>query len=264
MKIKLFILLTLSLIFAFLILTFNFSFGVSAQYIIDQIDANMTYGSAYFESKMIIHVGDEIREKRLFSYAKGKDKSFSKFTYPARDKGVKYLKIEDNMWIYMPSVEDTIKIAGHMLRQSMMGSDLSYEDALESSKLRDKYDAFITGEETISVTYPRFGKEITKKFNCYVIELIAKVKKVTYYKRKIWVDKTTYVPIRSELFAKSGKKLKVQTLADIRSFGNRYYAMYFTMKNLLRKNSLTEMVITKAQFDIKLDESIFTLRNLSK
>lgn len=232
--------------------------------IVQRVDANMTYGSARMESEMIIHVGKQVRTKKMVSYAQGKDKSFAEFTYPARDKGVKYLKIEDNMWMYLPSVEKIIKIAGHMLRQSMMGSDYSYEDALESSNLMDKYKVEFVGEQTIPII-SRVGKEeISKKHDCYVLDLTAKVKKVSYYRRKIWVDQKTFVPVREELFAKSGKMLKVMTLGNIKKYGQRYYPTYMRMQNLLRKNSMTEMFVTKAQFGIGIPKATFTQRNLKK
>ncbi|MCX5726466.1 MAG: outer membrane lipoprotein-sorting protein [Candidatus Saganbacteria bacterium] len=99
---------------------------------------------------------------------------------------------------------------------------------------------------------------------CYVVELTAKVKEITYYKRMIWADKESFVPVKEELFALSGKKLKVMTVGDVQKFGERYYPMYFTLSNLLRKDSMTEMIVTKAEFDIYIPEKTFTQRNLSK
>ena len=238
--------------------------GLTGEEIINKVDANMTYPSGRFESEMIIHVRDEVRTKKMVSWAEGREKSFAEFTYPARDKGVKYLKIEDNMWMYLPSVDKIIKIAGHMLRQSMMGSDFSYEDALESTKLLEKYDVKLATEETIYIKFRKGTEEVTKGRPCYVLDLTAKVKEVTYYRRKIWVDRETFVPVREELFALSGKKLKVMTLGNVNQFRGRYYPMYIAMRNLLRKDSLTEMIISKAEFDVKIPKDTFTQRNLKK
>ena len=230
----------------------------------------MTYLTGRFESEMIIHVRDQVRTKKMVSWAEGREKSFAEFTYPARDKGVKFLKIEDNMWMYLPSVDKIIKIAGHMLRQSMMGSDFSYEDALESTKLLEKYDVKLATQETIYIAFRKGTQEVTKRRPCYVLDLNAKVKEVTYYKRKIWVDKEVFIPVKEELFAKSGKKLKVMIMGNVASFRLRgrgrirYYPMYIGMRNLLRKDSLTEMIITKAEFDVKIPKDTFTQRNLKK
>jgi len=250
--------------FALLILSFEFSFALTGEDIIKKVDANMTFNTARMEAKMVIHVEGEVRTKELIEYAKGRDTSFAEFTSPPRDQGVKYLKIADNMWMYLPSVEKIIKIEGHMLRQSMMGSDFSYEDALESKKLLEKYDATLVSEEVVPVTFRRGAELTARERRCYVIDLTAKVKDVTYYRRMVWVDRELFVPVREDLFALSGKKLKEMTVGDVQRFGARYYPMYYTMSNLLRQNSTTEMFVISARFDIFIPEDTFTQRNLSK
>ncbi len=238
--------------------------AITGEEIIDKVDQNMTFDSARSEAELVIHVSGQVRTKTLVSYSEGRDKSYSEFLSPARDKGVKYLKIGDNMWMYLPSVAKIIKIAGHMLRQSMMGSDFSYEDALESNRLLDKYNVKLVTEETTYIKYRKGTEEVTKGRPCYVLVLTAKVKDVTYYKRKIWVDREIFVPVKEELFALSGKKLKVTVMGDVKKYGNRYYPTYVSMRNLLRKDSLTEMIVTDIDFNVKMPEDTFTQRNLRK
>jgi len=254
--------------FRFLVLIFlvlgTGCWGITGEEIIKKVDANMTFKTARTEAKMVIHVDREVREKTLISYDKGQDAGYAEFTSPARDKGVKYLKIKDNMWMYLPSVDKIIKISGAMLRQSMMGSDYSYEDALESTKLLTKYTATLISEEVIPVTFRQEENTVTRERRCYVVDLTAKVKDVTYYRRVVYVDKELFVPAREDLFALSGKKLKEMTLGDIKRFGARYYPMYMTMSNLLRANSKTEMFITKMQFDLYVPPETFTQGNLTK
>ncbi len=145
-----------------------------------------------------------------------------------------------------------------------------YEDALESTKLLEKYDVDLATEEVIYVSFRKGTEEVVKRRPCYVLDLTAKVKEVTYYKRKVWVDKEVFIPVKEELFAKSGKKLKVMIMGNVVSFRLRgrgrirYYPMYVAMRNLLRKDSLTEMIITKAEFDVKVPKDTFTQRNLKK
>ena len=236
--------------------------GLSGEEIVQKVDANMTFGTARFESELRIRVESDIRVKKMVSYAEGRDRSFVEFTDPPRDAGVKYLKIGDQMWLYLPSVEKVIKIAGHMLRQSMMGSDFSYEDALESSELLARYDVKLLSEEAITVTFRRGTEEIKSEHDCYLLELTARVKGVTYYRRRLWVDRATFVPVREELFALSGKKLKEMELGDIARFGGRHYPLYVRLSNLLRRGSSTELVVTRAQFDLKLPAGTFSQRSL--
>lgn len=250
-------------ILAFLVLGTR-CWGLTGEEIINKVDANMTSRTARMEAKMVIHVDNEVRTKTMNSYKKGNDTSYAEFLSPARDRGVKYLKIQDNMWMYLPDVDKSIKISGAMLRQSMMGSDFSYEDALEGSKLLEKYTATLISEEAVPVTFRQGESSVTKNRRCYVVDLTAKVKDVTYFRRVIYVDKELFVPVREELFALSGKQLKEMTLGDIKRYGARYYPMYMTMRNLLRLNSQTEMFVTKAEFDIPVDPKVFTQGNLTK
>ena len=240
------------------------AYAITGEEIIKRVDANMTADSGRFESRMVIHVDNEVRTKNLVSFKHGQDSSFAEFLSPPRDKGTKYLKLQDNMWIYLPDVDKTIKISGAMLRQSMMGSDYSYEDALEGSKLLEKYTATLVSEEVLPVTFQQGGALVTNQRACYVVDLTAKVKEVTYSRRLIWVDKETYVPVKEDLFALSGKKLKEMTLGEVRRFGGRYYPMYTLMQNLLRQNSRTEMFVTKADFDIHVDPAYFAQSKLTK
>ena len=99
--------------------------GLFAQYpdgkmILDRISKNMTARTRIFTSKIIIHGrrGDRTIESK--SWSEGEDKSFTEYLSPAREEGTKMLMLGDQLWIYSPSTDRTIKIAGHMLRQSVM------------------------------------------------------------------------------------------------------------------------------------------------
>ena len=65
------------------------------------------------------------RSYRMKSYARGQDDAAVLYLEPAREKGTKLLRKDDNLWLYMPRAERVQKISGHMLRQGMMGSDMS-------------------------------------------------------------------------------------------------------------------------------------------
>ena len=102
--------------------------------ILDRIDKNMVYKTAYTEMDMIIHTGRRVITKSLISYSRGNEQSFIEFLSPARDKGSKILKSDDIIRVYYPSAERVQRLSGHMMRKSMMGSDFSFEDMTERSK----------------------------------------------------------------------------------------------------------------------------------
>ena len=162
------------------------------------------------------------------------------------------LKLEDQLWLYSPSTDRTIQIAGHMLRQSIMGSDLSYEDMMDDSKLSDHYDAEVTGEETLD------------NRKCWVIEMNAIDNTVSYPKRIVWVDVERSVPLKEELYAKSGKLLKKTELFDIKKVEGRWYPMRIVFKDMLKEGAGTEFMVTEIEFDKEIPEAVFSKGSLKK
>ena len=117
--------------------------------ILKKVEKNMSSDNRIFESSMIINGNRSSRTITSRTYSVGDKKSFTEYLSPAREQGTKMLKLENQLWIYSPSTDRTIQISGHMLRQSVMGSDLSYEDMMDDRKLTDVYAAKVTGNEVI-------------------------------------------------------------------------------------------------------------------
>ncbi|MDY0217675.1 MAG: outer membrane lipoprotein-sorting protein, partial [Bacteroidales bacterium] len=137
-------------------------------------------------------------------------------------------------------------------RQSVMGFDLSYEDMMEDRKMTEMYNAKIIGEETID------GRKT------WILEMIAKVDDATYEKRKTWVDQERYIPLKEELFAKSGQLLKKIEMSEVKQYGSRWYPTRMNYKDMLKEGKGTDFVVTEMQFDVKIPEYIFTKASLKK
>ena len=217
-----------------------------ADKILETVDKNMASTNRIFESDMVIHGRRNSRTITSRSYSVGDKQSFTEYLSPAREEGTKMLKLENKLWIYSPSTDRIIQISGHMLRQSVMGSDLSYEDMMDDRKLTEMYSATIAGHEEIN------GRDT------YVLDLVAKVADVAYHSQKIWVDSERFVPLKQEMFAKSGQLLKRTTLSDIQRVQGRWFPMAMVYKDMLKDGSGTEFRITDAKFDQEIPEYIFT------
>lgn len=223
--------------------------AMTAEEIILRRDRNEYITTAIVESEMVIVSGTRKTTKTMTSYAEG-DNALAEFTNP-RDRGTKFLKRGDELWMFFPDAEDLIRISGHMLTQGMMGSDFSYQDLMESDKLTDLYRFKLLGEEKLD------GRQ------CYVLEGVAvEGKEVSYYRRKSWVDKERFVGLREELYARSGRLLKVMTASAVKQFGNRWYPVESVMVDKLRRNTRTEFRVKSMQFNPKIPAGTFTLEKL--
>ncbi len=224
----------------------------SGDEILKSIDDNIIAENRSAVTTMTIHGRRTSRTITSKSWIRGTDQSFSEYLSPAREKGTKMLKDGDQLWMYSPQSDRIIRIAGHMLRQSMMGSDLSYEDMMEDVSLRDAYSADVLGSEMIG------------ERDCWVLLLTAKMDDVAYYTRKIWVDKERMLALREDRNAKSGKLLKTTSVEEVFQVEDRWYPKRMIFKDALSKGSGTEFTIEEIAFNVDIPEHLFSKASLRK
>lgn len=240
-----------------LIITHTFNLNLHAEYldgnkILKQIDENMYSKTMVTTSRMIVHGRRRSRTMRVRSWTQGDTRSFSEYLSPPKDAGTKMLKIDGKLWIYNPQVDRIIQISGHMLRQSMMGSDISYEDMMEDNETSEIYKAHTIGEE------------ILNESDCWVLKLTAKTDDVAYHTKNIWVDKEKIIPLKEERYGKSGKLLKTTEITEIMKIDKRWYPKKFVFKDVLKKGKGTEFIIESIEFDVKIPEIRFSKAALRK
>tara|TARA_B100000945_G_scaffold317432_1_gene320302 strand:+ start:542 stop:1285 length:744 start_codon:yes stop_codon:yes gene_type:complete len=219
--------------------------------LIKAIDNNLYSETRYMKSKMIIHGRRSSRTIESKNWVIGIDKAFTEYLSPARESGTKMLKNGDKLWTYSPQTDRVIQISGHMLRQSVMGSDMSYKDFMEEKDLSSSYNAIVEGSELIE------GRKH------WIVLLDAIVTGLSYPKRRAWVDAEYMLPTKEELYAKSGKLLKSTSLSNIEKIQGRWFPKRFVFKDELKRNSRgTEWIIDEIKFNIDIPESRFSKANL--
>ncbi len=219
--------------------------------IMKRVDQNMTISTIAYVGTMEIDLGARVLVKEMRVVAQGEGRSFVEFTNP-EDRGVRYLKVDKDLWMYFPAEQETIKISGHLLKEGLMGSDVSYEDALESGAIADKYDIRVLESETLD------GRL------CYVLDLKAKVREVNYERQKLWVDAERFVTLKTELYAKSGKLLKESRALAVQAFGSRWFITKLRMEDKLKKGGGTLFTMRELQFGVSLPADMFSLQRLSR
>lgn len=240
-----------------LILLSSISFAqkgeMSVKEIISEIDKNMNAKSRVLTSKMIVHGRRSSRTIESRNWVVGIDKAFTEYISPPREAGTKMLKIGNKLWTYSPQTDRVIQISGHMLRQSVMGSDMSYNDMMEDKPIEELYGASIEGSIEIN------GRDH------WIVVLEAKINGLAYPKRKSWIDKEYLLPMKEELYAKSGKLLKTSTMSDVKRIQGRWFPSRFNFRDELKRNSKgTEWIIDDIEFDIEISNSRFSKALLRK
>jgi outer membrane lipoprotein-sorting protein len=229
------------------------SFGQTAEEIIQRMDDNETWTSVRMVGSMRIEdrFGQNVSE--FISYSQGEDDMLIEFT-SEYEAGQKILRKDNKIYLFFPDAEELIIIQGAALKQSMMGSDVSYEDMAGERTTLDDYDVTLLGEETIN------GRDSWK------IELNAKEGNysVPYAKQVVWVDKSTYIALKVDMYSLSGRQIKTLSVSDIRKVGQNWVAYSTVIKDLLRGNSQTELVIEDIEINPSIRSGMFSIRSLSR
>ena len=238
----------IKILISFLSFTFLFAQAddISVQDIIKAMDNNLNAKSRVMTSKMIVHGRRSSRTIESRNWVVGIDLAFTEYLSPPREAGTKMLEDGDKLWTYSPQTDRVIQISGHMLRQSVMGSDMSYNDMMEDRPLMDLYEAILEGSVEID------GRDH------WIMLLTAKVKGLSYPMRRAWIDKEYLLPMKEELYAKSGKLLKTSTMDGIKKVQGRWFPTRFIFKDELKRNSKgTEWVIDEIAFDVDIPDYRF-------
>ncbi|MDR2375456.1 MAG: outer membrane lipoprotein-sorting protein [Treponema sp.] len=220
-----------------------------------RVDDNEIYATIEYEGEMIIEYQNRRYVKTMRAWARENADSFIEFTNP-EDRGTKYLKKSGRLYVYSPDTEEVMLISGHMLKESMMGSDMSYEDTIENEKLINRYDPVLSGSEI------RTLDGVSR--DCWILELTAKSRTESYPKQRLWIDKETGDCLHYELFALSGAKLKEYNLIRVEVLEGRRFPVEIEIRDLLRRGSKTTMIMRNVILDRPIADSVFSQRNLSR
>jgi outer membrane lipoprotein-sorting protein len=239
------------------VLAFSPAYGQSpsAAELLRRVDDNEIYSTIEYEGEMIIEYQNRRYVKTMRAWARENADSFFEFTNP-EDRGTKYLRRSGRLYVYSPDTEEVMLISGHMLKESMMGSDMSYEDTIENEKLINRYDPSVAGSGLWNLG--------DQSRDCWLLELRAKRRSESYPRRLLWIDKETGDCLHYELFALSGAKIKEYNLVRIEVFGGRRFPVELEIRDLLRRGSKTTMVMRNVVLDRPIADSVFSQRNLSR
>lgn len=223
----------------------------SAEALLDAVDAAQSYSSISYTGSMEITQGSRVLKKQFSAWARGRDHVFLEFSNP-EDRGVRMLRLGSSIWMYFPSERDTVRISGSLMRQGLMGSNLSYEEVAEGESLKNSYKPEILREEPID------GQ------SCAVLKLVSSRTDISYPTRILWVDVARKIPLKIELYARSGLLMKTMYIRDLAPVDGRLLSSRIEIVDALKKNSKTVVSMQSIKLDAAMPDSMFTMEALTK
>ena len=228
---------------------FNFLFSQepfeSGNKLLKEIDRNLTPES--FESmKKIINIEPNTNRKEFVLYVlkKGNDKMVTTFLAPKSEVGRSTLRLDENMWLYIPNVGRPMRITS---LQSVIGGIFNNSDIMQLD-----YSAEYNVTDMIDDTKEK------------ILTLKAKTPNVAYDKLKMWVNTKYRTPSKIECYTVSGMLIKTLNFKEIKDFGNDIIRpSVLETDSPLHKGYKAVMIYAKIK-PRKIDDEVFTLNYMDK
>lgn len=199
---------------------------------------------------------ERIREMTMLrkNYKEGEQKYFIYFFRPSDVRDMtfmvyKYPGRDDDRWLFVPAIKMVRRIAAEDKASSFVGSDFTYEDVSGRDPGEDNHE--LVKEETFS------GRD------CYVVKSTPKAGDMHYSYKLSWVDKENYLPLKEEYADSRGETYRVFTADEVTNIDGFPTVTKRTMKNL-RSGHRTEVTFTKTEYNIGIDDNLFSERSLKR
>lgn len=236
---------------SFIFIFTSFLYGSEADIIIKAVEDNLRGDFMYAKMRMVVTGGRGERTVEMESWSQGDTKSFIKILYPKKDRGITFLKLDTQMWQYIPKIERTIKIPPSMMLQSWMGSDFTNDDMVKESSLTKDYNARLISNTSSIATI-----ELLPKANAAVV----------WGKILVDVDMANKVPTKEIYYDDQMQKVRIMTFSNIQRHGSHTLPMVMELKPLdaEKKKNSTKVIFEKVNYDTPIDASYFSKNALKR
>tara|TARA_R110002096_G_scaffold5508_3_gene25715 strand:+ start:2608 stop:3360 length:753 start_codon:yes stop_codon:yes gene_type:complete len=206
--------------------------------------------SSYTEMTMVIHRSDWERSMTMSAWTKGQDLSLVRVLEPKKDRGNGTLMNDNSMWSYSPKINRVIKIPSSMMGQSWMGSDFSNNDISRADDIVDEYDHHLVGVDEID------------GITVYEIESVPHEDAAVVWGREVLRIREDFVVLDHKFYDQDGELVKQLTSHEIAEMGGRVIATRQRMTKADENEEWTEIRINKVDYDVDLQDSMFTRSSL--
>jgi hypothetical protein len=228
----------------------SIGFAQTAEEIVDKWDNARSYPSSRTEGVITVQTQFKTTNTSFISFARGKIDMLIQFT-SGQEKGQKILRGAREIRLFYPDSDKTLIVKGAQLRQSILGSDISYEDLTNTKTTNEDYNVKILATEQIN------GQDTWK------IELKGKVSGLAYPNQILWISKKDPVALKGEYYSSTQKLLKEMTAEDYVVQEGYIIVTHMTFKDALKKNSQTSFKVDKIDLHAVITDSTFSRINTS-
>lgn len=200
--------------------------------------------------EMHVKTANYERTLKMHAVSAGKDKTLIRILEPAKDAGIATLKVDDNIWNYLPKVDRTMKVPAGMMSGNWMGSHFTNDDLVKDSRLSEDFTYTVTSR-------PKDNAE-----GLYVITLVPKPDAAVVWGSIVAKIRPDKLPVSIVYNDEKGKAVRTMQFSDFKQMDGRMVPGTMTLLPADKPGEFTSMTYDSIDFDVKLPDSTFTLQAL--
>ena len=241
------------LFFGFFISTYADASNLNPRKILDSVDDIYRSNTSHGILTLAVTTTNWQRTLTLEQWSKGKNKHLIKVLKPKKEKDLATLRVDTNVWNYMPKVKKVVKIPSSMMSSSWMGSHFSNDDLVKQSRMVKDYDYSISFEGI------RDGIDIVE------ITCVPKMNAaVVWGKVEVIVYKEDFIPLRLIYYDEDLNLSRKLEFSNIQIIDNKKIPLKMQMVPENEPGESTTIQWKEIKFDLTISDDFFSLRKLQE
>ena len=222
------------------------------------LDAVVKYFEDLYRSDSSISVAKltvtKPRSKRTLEmkiWTRGEEKALIVIRQPARERGTATLKVDKNLWNYLPRIKRTIRIPPSMMLASWMGSDFTNDDLVKESSYSKDYEYELVGP--------------SEQPKGWLVRFTARPDIVGLWNRfELILSEDARIPIQAKYYDRKDRLARIMHWSDVKVFDGKRIPSRMVLIPADKEGHVTEMVYLDIDFDVKVPDKTFSLSNLEQ
>ena len=191
------------------------------------------------------------RSMKMEIWSKGTEKSLIRILEPAKDAGVSTLKVDENLWNYLPKVDRTMKVPSGMMGSAWMGSHLTNDDLVREARLSEDFTYSLTSQPSASAPN-------------YVVTCKPKPDAPVVWDKVVVEVRPDKVPVKVDYFDEDGELVRTMEYSDVREVDGQLSPMTFKLIPHDKPGEFTQMSFNELKLNLNLSDNLFSLQSLKK
>ena len=203
------------------------------------------------KSRMEMSIRSEHWQRTLVmdAWSLGRDHFLVRILEPPKEKDVATLKVDQEVWNYLPKVDRVIKVPPSMMGGAWMGSHITNDDLVKANKIDEEYSFRLLEEDD----------------QHYLIECLPKPNAVVVWGKIVYeILRPSEVPGTVSYFDEEMVKVRDMVFDEVKKVDGRTIPLRMTIQPIDEPEERTIIRYSEIDFDINIDKNFFSLRNLKR